>query len=135
MPMIKAPAALLPAALLAALTLAGCATLSGQGANAAHTLALGQTADFGPVNLTPISVDEDSRCPANVQCIWAGRVRVKVLVEPAGAEHAVFATLGQPLGVDGGTLLVEQVTPQRSSTAPIPPSHYLFTLRYTPAAG
>jgi predicted small secreted protein len=130
MPMMKAPAALL----LASLPLAGCATLFGQGESAVHHLALGQTGDFGPVNLTPISVDEDSRCPASVQCIWAGQVRVKVLVEPAGANHAVFATLGQPLGVDGGTLLVEQVTPQRTSTAQIPPSHYSFTLRYTPAA-
>ena len=129
--MMKAPAALL----LAALPLAGCATLFGQGESAVHQLALGQTGDFGPVDLTPISVDEDSRCPANVQCIWAGQVRVKVLVEPAGADHAVFATRGQPLGVDGGTLLLEQVSPQRSSTAQIPPSHYSFTLRYTPAAG
>lgn len=126
--MMKAPAALL----LAALPLAGCATLFGQGESSVHRLALGQTGDFGPVNLTPLNVDEDSRCPAGVQCIWAGQVRVKVLVEPAGADHAVFATLGQPLGVDGGTLLLESASPQRTSTAQTPPSHYRFTLRYTP---
>jgi hypothetical protein len=131
MPMMKASAALA----LAALPLAGCATLFGSGRASVHTLALGQTGDFGPVDLTPISVDEDSRCPTAVQCVWAGQVRLKVLVEPAGANHAVFATLGQPLGVDGGTLLLEQVNPQRGSTAQIPPSHYSFTLRYTPAAG
>ena len=129
--MIRASAALA----LAALPLAGCATLFGSGASSVQTLALGRTGDFGPVNLTPISVDEDSRCPTAVRCIWAGTVRVKVLVEPAGADHAVFASLGQPLGVDGGTLLLEQVSPQRGSTAQIPPSHYSFTLRYTPAAG
>lgn len=128
--MIRASAALA----LAALPLAGCATLFGSGQASVQTLALGQTGDFGPVNLTPISVDEDSRCPSGVQCIWAGIVRAKVLVEPAGADHAVFATLGQPLGVDGGTLLLEQVTPQRGSTAQIPPNHYSFTLRYTSAA-
>jgi hypothetical protein len=128
MPMIKTFAALA----LMALPLAGCATLFGSGTSSVHTLALGQTGDFGPVNLTPISVEEDSRCPTAVQCIWAGQVRLKVLVEPAGADHAVFATLGQPLGVDGGTLLLEQVSPQRGSTAQIPPSHYNFTLRYTP---
>jgi len=128
--MIRASAALA----LAALPLAGCATLFGSGQASVQTLALGQTGDFGPVNLTPISVDEDSRCPSGVECIWAGTVRAKVLVEPAGADHAVFATLGQPLGVDGGTLLLEQVTPQRGSTAQIPPNHYSFTLRYTSAA-
>jgi hypothetical protein len=131
MPMIRASAALA----LATLPLAGCATLFGSGQASVQTLALGQSGDFGPVNLTPISVDEDSRCPSGVQCVWAGQVRAKVLVEPAGADHAVFATLGQPLGVDGGTLLLEQVTPGRTSTAQIPPSHYSFTLRYTLAAG
>lgn len=127
--MIRASATLA----LAALPLAGCATLFGAGATAVQTLKLGQTGDFGPVSLTPISVDEDSRCPSGVRCIWAGQVRAKVLVEPAGADHTVFATLGQPLGIDGGTLLLEAVNPQRGSTAQIPPSHYRFTLRYTPA--
>ena len=102
--MIKASAALA----LAAVPLAGCATLFGSGQASVHTLALGQSGDFGPVDLTPISVDEDSRCPAAVQCIWAGQVRLKVLLE--------------------------QVSPQRGSTAQIPPSHYSFTIRYTPAA-
>jgi len=46
----------------------------------------------------------------------------------------VFATLGRPMGVDGGTLLVEQVTPARTSTRQTPPSHYRFTIRYTAPA-
>lgn len=124
----------LSALVLAALPLAGCATFFGEAESPVHTLKLGVSGDFGPVNLTPISIEEDSRCPADVQCIWAGQVRVKVLVEPAGANYTVFATLGQPMGVDGGTLLVEQVTPQRTSTAQIPPNHYRVTIRYTPPA-
>jgi hypothetical protein len=132
MPMLKTPAAIL----LIALTLAGCATLYGEpGSGPVKTLKLGQSGDFGPVNLTPINVDEDSRCPVGTQCIWAGQVRVKVLVEPMGANHTVFATMGQPLGVDGGTLLIESVSPERSSTRQIPPSHYKVTIRYTAAAG
>jgi hypothetical protein len=123
------------ALLLAVLPLAGCATLFGHGESPVQQLKLGQTGDFGPTNLTPINVDEDSRCPVGAQCIWAGQVRVKVLVEPAGANHTVFATLGQPMGVDGGTLLIEGVSPQRTSTAQIPPSHYTITIRYTPPAG
>ncbi len=129
--MMKTSAALA----LAILTLSGCATLYGEpGGGPVKTLKLGQSGDYGPVNLTPINVDEDSRCPIGTQCIWAGQVRVKVLVEPTGANHTVFATLGQPMGVDGGTLLVEQVTPQRASTAKTPPNHYHFTIRYTAPA-
>jgi hypothetical protein len=122
-------------ALLASLALlGGCAHFLDRGGGPQQQLSLGETGHFGPVDLTPISVDEDSRCPVGTQCIWAGRTRVKVLVEPAGANHAVFATLGQPLGVDGATLLVEQVTPQRRWTGQIPPSHYSFTIRYTPVS-
>jgi hypothetical protein len=119
------------ALVLAALPLAGCATLFGEGVSPVHTLRLGQAGDFGPVNLTPISVEEDSRCPAGTQCVWAGQVKVKVLVEPAGADHSVLAIAGKPLAIDGGTLLIEQVAPARGSTAPTPPSHYSFTIRYT----
>ena len=131
MPMMKAAAAVL---LATALPLAGCATFFGESTSSVHTLKLGRTGDYGPVNLTPINIDEDSRCPIRTQCIWAGQVRVKVLVEPAGADHAVFATLGQPMGVDGGTLLVEDVSPRRTSTRPIPPNHYHVTIRYTAPA-
>jgi len=130
MPVTKASAVLC----LAVFPLAGCATLWGQSVGGAQTLKLGQTGHYGPVDLTPIAVDEDSRCPVGTKCIWAGQVRVKVLVEPAGANHAVFATLGRPMGVDGGTLLVEQVTPARTSTRQTPPSHYRFTIRYTAPA-
>ena len=121
--------------LLSLVLLSGCATLFGHGSAAVQQLKLGQSGDFGSINLTPISVEEDSRCPVGTQCIWAGQVRVKVLAQPPGADHTMFATLGQPINIDGGTLLIEQVTPQRSSTAPIPPSHYRFTFRYTAASG
>src|SRR3546814_2440709 len=32
----------------------------------------------GPL-VQPVAVVEDSRCPMNVRCVWAGRVRVKML--------------------------------------------------------
>jgi len=117
---------------LAALALAGCATLLGGHSGSVETLKLGETGFFGPERITPISLDEDSRCPTNVKCIWAGTVRLKVSVYPSARDHAYFVTLGQPTAVEGGTLLLEKVLPQRTSTAQIPPNHYLFTLRYTP---
>lgn len=118
---------------LVALPLAGCATLFGEHHGLEETLKLGETGYFGPERITPISVDEDSRCPAGTQCIWAGTVRLKVDVYPNTVDHAYFVTLGQPAAVEGGMLLLEQVSPQRTSTTQIPPNHYRFTLRYTPA--
>lgn len=123
------------APLFAALPLAGCATLFGEHHGLEETLKLGETGYFGPERITPISVDQDSRCPVGTQCIWAGTVRLKVNVYPSSADHAYFVTLGQPTAVEGGTLLLEGVSPQRTSTGQIPPNHYSFTLRYTPPVG
>lgn len=120
---------------LAMLALAGCATLLGDHYGSAERLKLGEVGHFGPERITPINVDEDSRCPIGTKCIWAGTVRLKVDVYPNTADHAFFVTLGQPAAVEGGTLLLEQVSPQRTTTGKIPPNHYVFTLRYTPGAG
>lgn len=124
----------IPFAIALLALLAGCATLFGEHSGPQERLKLGEVGHFGPERITPIYVDQDSRCPVATQCIWAGTVRLKVDVYPNTRNHAYFVTLGQPTGVEGGTLLLEQVSPQRTSTAQTPPNHYIFTLRYTPPA-
>jgi hypothetical protein len=118
----------------AALPLSSCATLFGEHSGLVERLKLGEVGHFGPERITPIAVDEDSRCPVGSQCIWAGTVRLKVQVYPNARNYANFVTLGQPAVVEGGTLLLEQVSPPRTSTGQIPPNHYTFTLRYIPPA-
>ena len=41
---------------------------------------LGETGTVGPYRVTPVSVLEDTRCPARVTCVWAGQVRLSVRV-------------------------------------------------------
>ena len=54
---------------------------------------LNETADLGEgLRVRPLEIIEDSRCPQNARCVWAGRLRVRVAVEGAG-EHEV--TLGE----------------------------------------
>ncbi|UJR11362.1 hypothetical protein I4U23_015543 [Adineta vaga] len=36
----------------------------------------------------------DSRCPSNVQCIWAGQAKVKVTISKAGASSAADLIVG-----------------------------------------
>ncbi len=46
---------------------------------------LGETADLGGgLRVRPLEVLEDSRCPQNARCIWAGRLRLRVAVEGVG---------------------------------------------------
>lgn len=43
--------------------------------------ALGETVLMTGLHITPLAVLEDSRCPAAVQCIQAGRLRLSARVE------------------------------------------------------
>jgi hypothetical protein len=55
---------------------------------------LNQTADLGNgLRVRPLKVLEDSRCPQNARCVWAGRLRLRVNVEGVG-EREVTADEG-----------------------------------------
>lgn len=43
--------------------------------------AIGESLEYNGITITPISIKEDSRCRDGVQCIWAGRLIVKVRLE------------------------------------------------------
>lgn len=60
---------------------------------------LGGTARLGGLTVRPIAVVEDSRCPSDVACIWAGRLRLRAAVSGIGETELI---LGQPLALSGG---------------------------------
>jgi len=52
---------------------------------------LNETADLGNgLRVRPLEVVEDSRCPQNARCVWAGRLRVRVAVEGAGEREVIL---------------------------------------------
>ncbi len=58
----------------------------------AFAAGLNETADLGNgLTVTPLQVLEDSRCPADVVCVWAGRLRLRANVSGEDVEM----TLGQ----------------------------------------
>lgn len=94
-------------------------------------VALGQRATVdGPV-VQPVEVVEDSRCPANVHCIWAGRVRVKMLWHrPTGEKQPFEVTLGEATPLADGSVTLEAVRPEKRADAAIKPENYRFSLRF-----
>jgi len=69
---------------------------------------IGETADLGGgLVVRPLAVIEDSRCPNNVQCIWAGRLRLRANV--SGSE--VELTLGEPGQTAHGSVLLAVASP------------------------
>ena len=84
------------------------------------TAALGQTVRLGPVSLTPVEVVEDSRCPTDVRCVWAGRLRLQVRLS---SETRVLQ-LNAPCA---GAVALTAAVPAPSAAAPVPASAYRFT--------
>ena len=117
-------------ALLFPLLLGGCLSAMAPNQSTAR-VRIGQTAALGILRVVPLQVVEDSRCPAETQCVWAGRLRLRASVEPPYAAHERTIVLGEAQQVSGGTLLLEEVTPYPRADRPIPPGDYTFVLRYT----
>jgi len=74
---------------------------------------LGQTAYVGGPRVVPERVVEDSRCPADVSCVWAGRVVLRVRVVGGDWSKRLDLVLGVPVDVADGKLTLVAVTPGR----------------------
>ncbi len=60
---------------------------------------IGATANLGGgLTVRPLAIIEDSRCPQNVQCLWAGRMRLRANVSGTEAELVLGETLETPNG-------------------------------------
>ena len=97
----------------------------------AGNVALGQRAYAdGPI-IQPVTVLEDSRCPENVRCVWAGQLRLKILwLRPGGQSQPFEVTLGKPAPLADGTILLESASPARRTDRSIQPQDYRFAFRF-----
>jgi hypothetical protein len=77
-----------------AFALAGCATVPPAGTG--PTAALGQSIMLNGLRIRPIRIVEDSRCPAQVQCVWAGRIIVDTEISGAASYQRRNLELGKP---------------------------------------
>ena len=66
------------------------------------TARLNEEVQIGDIRVRPLQVVEDSRCPLDVSCVWAGRVRLRVAVSGAGEP---VMEMNQPVNVAGGRRL------------------------------
>lgn len=119
------------ASLFAALMLVGCASpAAGGGASQAQlpehirmdleqrdaalrapgvrAAGISQTIDFGMgLTIRPLEVIEDSRCPQNARCVWAGRLRLRIALSGSPLE----LTLDEPLMTPYGSVTLVAVSP------------------------
>lgn len=122
------------ALLLAPLALAACATSNDAPISSAgpplpqgSVAALGQPVTVGQLVATPQSVEEDSRCPINARCVWAGRAIVTVRIDGAGWRETELLTLGEPHATHGITITLTSVEPGKmAGGAQTDPKDYRF---------
>jgi len=109
---------------IAAAALAACATMPAP--DVGPTAGLGQIARVEGLIVRPVRVVEDSRCPINARCVWAGRMILHALVGGAGYD----LTLGEPLAIAGGHLTLVAAEPGKTAGHETDPAAYRFTFAY-----
>lgn len=110
-----------------AVPLAGCVTINTVKDGISRGR-IDETVAVGPLQVTPVKLIEDSRCPSGVQCVSAGRVRLAVKID--GAEP-VELTLGQPVAVTAGSLTLVETYPERRKDWTLYPDEYRFGFTFT----
>ena len=83
------------------------------------------------VQITPLEVLEDSRCPVDVQCVWAGTVRLRAQFVDATGETEQVCTLDTPIMIEAHEVELVKVWPEPQAGKAIAPSEYRFEFRVT----
>ncbi|WP_408587615.1 hypothetical protein [Novosphingobium sp.] len=116
-------------AALAFVPLAACATIPAVVRDDGFAR-LGETTRAGPVSVRADEVLEDSRCPMNARCVWAGRVVLAATVTQEGRAQQRKLVLGEPALVRGGAIMLDSVEPPTRTDTPIKPGDYRFHIRF-----
>jgi hypothetical protein len=105
------------------------------------TLRVGDTTFVRNIEIRFGGVLEDSRCPLDVQCVWAGNGQVQLGVGPprgtqGPTERMLLNTMENARSGDAWGLRVTlvELTPAPKSTQPIPPESYVVRLKVEPLA-
>lgn len=117
--------------------LAGCVPLITTPANEAFTLRVGQSAvvENAALRITFIRVVSDSRCPSDVDCIWAGNAQIEIEIRANGAvDTARLNTFDGAREASAGNYRIEflALAPTPRSTGPTPQTQYRATFKVIP---
>lgn len=121
------------AAALGALSLSACAVIpdapvvTGVPLPEGTPVTLMQPVQVGDVVVTPREVVEDSRCPINARCVWAGRLIVRTRIDGAGWRDTADITLGETFGTHGYVIALTSGEPGTVAGQETPPEAYRFT--------
>ncbi len=90
---------------------------------------VGKSATALGVGIFPLEVLEDSRCPLDVECVWAGRVRVSVRIHSALGDSTMTFTPNTPITTEAETITLLDVKPEPLAGVKIRASQYIFVFQ------
>lgn len=93
----------------------------------ATPVSLKQPVKVGNLAVTPMKVVEDSRCPMNARCVWAGRLVVETQIDGAGWRETADVTLGETYGTHGTVIALVAASPDKRTDVELQPTDYRFT--------
>jgi len=80
----------------------------------------------GSLVAVPQVLLEDSRCPINARCVWAGRVVLSTRIYGPGFDETMPLTLGEPHALHGTSITLVAALPERQAGEEIPAPTYRF---------
>ena len=113
---------------LMAIALAACATAPQ--VSESPTAGLGQVAYVNGLKVRPLSVAEDSRCPINAVCVWAGRIVVRTEIRGGSWRQVRDLELGKPQQIADGALTLVAIVPAKIAGADADRRAYRFTFDF-----
>lgn len=90
-------------------------------------VALHQKVRVGDITVTPVAVVEDSRCPIDARCVWAGRLVVRTQIDGDGWRDTADMRLGETFGTHGRVIALVSGEPGKTAERETPPEAYRFT--------
>jgi hypothetical protein len=90
-------------------------------------LKIGESGSFVGVKVAPTQVLEDSRCPANANCIQAGRIRVRVEIVSAMGTSTNVLEENKSITTEAEEVTLLYAEPQTEAGVKIEPADYVFT--------
>ena len=116
-----------------AVSLAGCTVSSGGGPildgrpiRNDGFAAIDQPTLVETLVVTPKTILEDSRCPMNVRCVWAGRAVIETRIDGAGWRETVNLTLGETYQTHGTSIALTSVQRERMAGTQLRSTNYRF---------
>jgi hypothetical protein len=104
-------------------------TSSGVPSPATVEAKVGKSATVLGIGILPLAVTEDSRCPVDVECVWAGKISVSVRIHNALGDSDVTMAPNTPVTTQDGTITLIDVRPAPHSGVKLTPADYVFVFR------